>query len=178
MGAEFHRRVVWIVANERLAEQCHVPDAAAISPDRVQWRRERKQSVARDQPVARLEPHDPAKGRRPNQRAIGLGADREWHHPIGHRRRRAARGPPGRAAGIQRVPGLARVEEGKLGGHGLTHDHRARFPQAADDGRVTRRLAPRIQPRTVLGRHRAGIDDVLQAHGKSVQRADWTARPA
>ena len=65
----------------------------------------------RKQPKARLEPDDAAIGRRPDHRAAGLRADRQRHHEIGDRRRRAAR-----RAARREARGCAGSTSGRDGG--------------------------------------------------------------
>ena len=124
-----------------------------------------------------LEGEHAAVARRTDHRAVGLRADRERHHARRHRRRRARRGAAGRAFGVVRVARLARVIDGELGGHGLAQDHRARGAQALDHRGVPGRPAPGVQHGAVLGRHVAGIDDVLDADRDAVQRPLRPAEP-
>ena len=89
----------------------------------------------------------------------------------GDRRGRAARRAAGRALGIVRIAGLAGMEIGVLRGHGLAHDHGAGRAQPGDRGRVAPRRAAGPQRRAELGRHVAGVEDVLDADRHAVQRA-------
>ena len=148
----------------------------ANTPTLIERARELEDAVARDQPVRRLEAVDAAERRRPDDRAVGLRAERQRHHAGGDRRRRARR----RAAG--------RVRRGRAGCASCpAHRWRTRWsrscpgsprrPRAACATTAASRSgrAPGVQHRAVLGRHVGGVDDVLDAHGHAVQRPD---RPA
>jgi hypothetical protein len=78
--------------------------------------------------------------------------------------------------GIVRIARLAGREVGALGGDRLAENHRARRPQAFHRGCVLARRAALVQHRAVLGRHVAGVEDVLHAHRHPVQRPDRLAR--
>ena len=92
--------------------------------------------------------------------------------------RRAARGAARRALGIVRVSGLAGGVVGVFGGHRLAHDHGTGRAQAGDRIGVASRRAPGPQGRAELGRHVAGVEDVLDADRHAVQRPQRLAVPA
>ena len=86
--------------------------------------------------------------------------------------------PPGVCS---RLRGL-RVTDGgqrrQLGGDGLADDDGARPAQRGDAGGVAGRPASLEDGAAVLGRHVGGVDDVLDADGDAMQRADALACPA
>ena len=86
--------------------------------------------------------------------------------------RRAA----GRTLGIVRIAGLAGIEIGILGGHGLADDDRAGRAQLRHRRRITPRRAAGPQGRAELGRHVAGIEDVLDADRHAMQRTGRLGR--
>jgi hypothetical protein len=67
--------------------------------------------------------------------------------------------------------------DGKLGGHGLAQDHRARRAQPLDHRGVPGRPPPGVEWCAVLGRHVARVDDVLDADRDAVQRPLGPADP-
>ena len=69
-----------------------------------------------------------------------------------------------------RVAGAARLGGGKLGGHGLADDDRARLAQCRDTRAVTLGSPAGEQRRAILGRHVSGLDDVLDAEWHAVNR--------
>ena len=130
-------------------------------------------------PWVGLKPTTPQKAAGPDHRAVGLGADGARHHarppppPPSRWRSRPASGSD--RAGLARLAGMVvRV----LRGHGLAHDHGASGAQPRDDRRVPPRRAARPQGRAELGRHVAGVEDVLDADRHAVERAQRLARLA
>ena len=91
--------------------------------------------------------------------------------PRRDRRRRAARRAARRALRVVRIAGLAGMEVGVFGGHGLAHDHGAGRAQPRHRRRIAARRAAGPQRRAELGRHVAGVEDVLDADRHAVQRA-------
>ena len=163
--------VLLVEADQRLGEQRGVLDRAREHADMVERARQQQRAAARDQAVRRLEADDAAEGGRADHRAVGLRADGARHHERRHRRRRAARRAARRALGVVRVAGLAGMEVGVLGGDGLAHDHGAGGAQPGHRRGIAARRAAGPQGRAELGRHVAGVEDVLDADRHAVQRA-------
>ena len=94
----------------------------------------------------RLEPHQPATGRRDPDRSAPVVAVGDRNHPRGHGRRRPAAGATGRAVEHPRVgrgPEPARLGGGQdpvLGQSRLAHDHEPGVTQAPHQVRVALRL--------------------------------------
>ena len=112
-----------------------------------------------------------AERRRAYRRAGGLGADRERHHEVTHRRGRALRRAAGRARSIERVARLARKAVRELRRDGLAHEHAARLAGERDDRGVAAGPMAGVDGRAHLGRHVAGVYDVLDAERYAAQRA-------
>ena len=126
----------------------------------------------REQAEARLEPDDAAIGRRADHRAAGLRADRQRHHEVGDRRRRAAR----RAARAC-ASGCAGCEVGP--GWRLANSVVTVLPSRIAAGRARQRRragiearpAAGIDRRAVAGRHVGGVEDVLDAERHAPEHA-------
>jgi hypothetical protein len=146
--------------------------------DVIEGARKLQHAAARDQAVGRLEGIDAAIGTRADGRAVGLAAKRERHHAGRHRCRGAARGASGCVLGVVGVARLARREVRAFRSHSLAEDHRTRGAQHLHHRCVVARRAPLVQRAAVLGRHIAGIDDVLQPDRYAVERPDRLARAA
>ena len=167
--------VLLVEAGERLGEQRRVAHRAREHADMVERARQQQRAAARDEAVRGLEADDAAERGRADHRAVGLRADGAGHHAGRHGGGRAARRAAGRALGVVRIAGLAGMEIGVLGGHGLAHDDRAGGAQAGHGRRVAARRAARPQRRAELGGHVAGVEDVLDADRHAVQRPDRLA---
>ena len=89
--------IVLVEAGELLGGQRDVVERAREHAHAVERARQLEDAVARDQPVRRLEAVDAAERRRPDDRRVGLRADRQRHHAGRHRGRRARRRAAGRA---------------------------------------------------------------------------------
>ena len=90
-------------------------------------------------------------------------------------RGRAGGGAAGRVLEIARVARGGRRVGGELGRHRLADDDGAGPAQRRDAGRILERPTPLEGRAAVLGRHVRRVDDVLDADGEPVQRADALA---
>ena len=164
-----------VVELQHIGDQRHVLDRAAVDADGIERRRLRQHAGARNDAEGRLEAVDAAEGGRADHRALGLRAERQRHHVGSDRRRRAGRRAAGRVLEVARVAGAARNVGGKLRGDGLAEDDGTGGAQRRDAGGVLVGLAALEERRAVLGRHVGRVDDVLDADGYAVQRADALA---
>ena len=83
--------------------------------------------------------------------------------------------PPGVCSGLRGLRVTDGCKRCKLRGHGLAEDDGAGGAQRRDAGRILGGLAALEGGAAVLGRHVGGVDDVLDADGNPVQRADALA---
>ena len=79
--------------------------------------------------------------------------------------------PPGVRPERVRVAGGVGGTAGKLGGHGLAEDQRARRAQASHHRGIRTWPASFVERRAVLGRLVGGIDDVLDGHRNAREQA-------
>ena len=169
-GGLRHRRRLIGDRHHRRAEQGDVVDRARHDADRVEGFGVDPHAGRRKQAKARLEPDDAAIGRRTDHRAAGLRADRQRHHEIGDRRRRAARRAARREAGVVRVRGRPGMAVGELGRHRLAEQDAAGRPRQCRRTRIPWRPPAGIDRRAVAGRHVGAVEDVLEAERHAVQQ--------
>ena len=160
------------MAEQRVGEQRRAGEIGGEHAHGVERRRLRQHAAAPDGAEAGLEPHHAAIGGGADHRAAGLRAHRQRRHARRHRRRRAGGGAAGRVRRVDRVARLRRLKERKLGRGGLAQDQRARRAQPGDRPGVFGRPAALVEDGAVLGRHRGGVDDVLDPDRQPVQRPD------
>ena len=127
---------------------------------------------ARHQAVGRLHGKDTAEGARPNDRPVGLTAERDRNHLRRDGGGRSRRRTAGRALGVVRIAGLAGTEIGELGRYRLADDDCARRSQPGDDGRILTRPATGQGRRAAFRRTVGRVDDVLNSDRNAVQRTD------
>src|SRR5262249_52493527 len=72
-------RVVRIVSLHRVIGERKVPDVARERPEMVEARDEWERARPRQPTVGRLEPEDAAQRGGHADRAVGVGAERQWH---------------------------------------------------------------------------------------------------
>ncbi len=131
-----------------------------------------------DETVRRLQPDEPAPGRRDANGAAAIGGGRHGHQPRRHRRRRPTAGSSGAVVEAPRI--ARRAEEpiggealrGELGQIGLADDDRARLFQAAGHDPIAvggRRCGSQKGP--AGGPHALHVLEVLDQHGHAAQRA-------
>ena len=169
-------RVAGVAPLHRREQQRRVGDVAGQRPALVERGGEGDHPVARDRPVGRLQPDDPAERRRLADRAARVGADRAGCEAAGDDRRRAARGA---ARDPAAVPG---VEDRPVGGvlvrgahRELVHVGLAEHPGAcrvepAHRGRRVRRPVALEDLRAGRGRRPLGAEDVLDRDRDPPQR--------
>lgn len=162
-----------IAATQRFGEKCHAGKIARHHARLVEDEALPEHAGARQQADARLVAHHAAKGGRADDRGIGLGAEGERHHAGRDRRGGAGRRATRRATGIMGIARRTGRVDGELGSHSLAHDHRARVPQAGDQGGIPRWPAPAVNDGAVLGRHVTRIEYVLDADRQPEERAGW-----
>ena len=89
----------------------------AKRPEVVERGDKRKAAGPRQPPVGRLQPEDPAQGRRHADRSVGIRAQRDRHQAAGDRSRRPARRTSGNVRRVVRV--ARRTVVGVLGGEAV-----------------------------------------------------------
>jgi len=122
--------------------------------------------------MARLDREHAAERGGPDDRSVGLRAERERHHAGGHRRRRSRRGAAGRVRVVVRVARRTGMIIGELGRHRLADDDGAGGAQLGDYSGVVARPTAAADGGAELGRIIRGVDDVLDRDWNAVQRAD------
>ena len=127
-------------------------DRACHRPGVIEAGRERKDTVERDEPVARLEADDPAARGRDPDRAAGVRAERVLGEPRRDRGRRASARPSGHAP---RIPRVRHRPEVRVDGRDPV---RELVQVRLADVRIARRLESRHRLRAAL-RHVVRVDD-------------------
>ena len=102
-------RVFGVRALHRIVGEREVARSARERPEMIEARDERKRARARQPPVGRLQPEQPAERGRHADRAVGVGAERERHQPARDRAARAARRAAGHAVRVVRIVRVAVV---------------------------------------------------------------------
>ena len=164
-----------ILPRDHFEDECEVGNRTREGADMIELARQRQHAGARDEPMARLDREYAAEGGGPDDRSVGLGAERERHHAGGHRRRRSRRGAAGRARVVMRVARRAGMVIGELGGHRLADDDGAGRAQLGHHGGVVARPAATADRRAELGRIIRRVDDVLDRDRNAVQRSERVA---
>ena len=164
-----------ILPRDHFEDEREVGQRTREGADVIELARQRQHAGARDEAMARLDREHAAEGGGPDDRSVGLGAERERHHVGGDRRRRSRRGAAGRARVVVRVARRAGMVIRELGGHRLADDDRAGRAQLGDHGGVVPRPAAAADRRAEFGRVIRGIDDVLDRDRDAVQRPDRVA---
>ena len=161
---------------KRRREQRGVRHGARDGPHRIQRIGQRLDADAADQAETRLVADHAAIRRGPDDGARGLRAERQRHHVIGDRRRRAGRGSARRVRDVMRIARLVRLHHREFGRHGLADDDAARRARERHARRIPRRTMTGIDRRAVGRRHIRGVDQILDAHRQAVQQP--AAHPA
>src|SRR4030095_6896943 len=104
-------------------------------------------------------------------RAGGRRADGERHQEIADGGGRPAGGTSGRPRRIEWIAGFPWIAVRDLAGHGLPHQHPPRLARERDARRVAPGPVALVNGRPHLGRHVAGVDDVLDAERHAGERA-------
>lgn len=122
--------------------------------------------------VGRLKAHHPAIRCRSGQGSRRLRTQGDIHHAAGDRGGRSTGRPPWRMCEIVRIPCLARPEEGKFRRYGFSKHNGTCRLQKSNAGSITTRAMAGINGRAVLSREPPGVNDILDAHRQSGQRAN------
>ena len=160
-------RVARVGALHLAQQQGGVGDVAGQWPALVERGGEGDHAVARDRPVGRLQPDDPAERRRLADRAARVGADRPRGQAAGDRRGRAAGGAAGYAIAVPRVSHrpvggvLVRGAHRELVHVGLAQQPRPGLGEAPDRRRRVGRAIALEDPRSRRGLDPLGAEDVL-----------------
>ncbi len=142
----------------------------------VETARKGDQAVAADQPVGRLDPHDPAQRRRLADGTTGVGAEGEGGESCRHRRSTSSTGAARHPRRVMRVARrtegrvLRRRSHGELVEVGLSDHHRTRTDHALDNRGGVGRSPPLEDPRRARGRHPPRAEVVLDGDGNPRQR--------
>ena len=92
-----------------------------------------------------------------------------------NRSRRPRRRPSGGAFRVVRIGRFSRCRQRHFRRYRLAHNDSPRLAQQSRHGGIFKRAAAFIQRRAALGGHIVGIDNILDADGKAVQRTHWLA---
>src|SRR2546427_7186704 len=170
-----HRRVIRVLAEERLAHDGDVLHGVRERADLVERGRERDHAPSRDAPVRGLHADDAAERCRLADGSAGVRAEREEHLASGDRDRGSARRPTRDTVFAPRV--LDRSERGVLvrASHGelvevcLADHHRAVRVETLDHGRGVRRDVALEDARPRGRRDALRADDVLARPGDAAE---------
>jgi hypothetical protein len=139
---------------------------------RVVERRPRiERAMVRHGAVARLVAHDAAKSRGPDNRAVGLRAERAGRHPARDRGRRSHRRAAGGVLRVPRIAGFAGRVIRELRRDGFTQHNRAgALERLHAFGGFRRGRSGSVNRRTIFRRRAVDLDDVLYRDGRAFQR--------
>ena len=159
-----------IIACQGIGQQCHIFQRAAKTANLIETIGGFQHPCPADHAPGGFKTKGAAEGCWPDHRPVGLRSNCQRHVAGRDGRGRAA----GRAARavlwIVRISGVIGVNKGQFGCHRFAHNHGPRFTQTLDQARIFIWLTIFENISPALGWHIAGIDDIFQTNGQTMQR--------
>ncbi len=172
------RRIARVVAGDRFEQKRGVFHRVGHWTDLVETAGERDQTIAAHPAIGRFHADDAAEPGRLTDRAAGVGADRQRHHPRRHTRRRPAARTAGRALEVPRIVRhlkggvLGRAAHRELVHIRATEQHRSLGLELGDDGRIVGRTKIGQHPRSASCQLAAFAEQVLHRDRQPAQATD------